>query len=145
MIVIDTNILVYAHRAAATEHRAAIRVFEWLRQNGDAWAITLPTVAEFWMVVTHPSSIGGPSKPDVAARFLDALLTTGGGTILQPRSGFGSRLVQLYRDLAVSGPRVFDAQIALIALEHGARTIYSHDRRFITVPGIEVLDPVAAS
>ena len=40
MIVIDTNILVYAHRAAATEHRAAIRVFERLRQNGDAWAMT---------------------------------------------------------------------------------------------------------
>lgn len=141
MTVIDTNILVYAHRAGASEHQAALQVFERLRQDGEAWAITLPTVAEFWMVVTHPSSSGGPSRPDTAAGFLNALITTGRGTILEPQSGFGSRLIQLCRDLGVSGPRMFDAQIALIAVEHGARVIYSHDRRFISIPGIEVVDP----
>jgi hypothetical protein len=45
-------------------------------------------------------------------------------------------------DLAVSGPRVFDLQIAMAAFEGGATEIWTHDRAFVTVPGLRVRDPL---
>jgi len=45
--------------------------------------------------------------------------------------------------LKVHGRRIFDLQIAAIALEHGAREIWTHDRNFVSVPGVKVHDPLA--
>jgi predicted nucleic acid-binding protein len=44
--------------------------------------------------------------------------------------------------LKIAGARVFDLQIALIALENGATEIWSHDRAFAGVPGLQVRDPL---
>jgi len=44
--------------------------------------------------------------------------------------------------LKVRGRRIFDLQIALIAYEHGAREIWTHDRNFASVPSVRVRDPL---
>jgi hypothetical protein len=46
-------------------------------------------------------------------------------------------------DLAVSGTRIFDLQIALCAFEGGARELWSHDVRFVTIPGLRLVNPLA--
>lgn len=72
------------------------------------------------------------------------LLQDGGGTLWQPGPDFGQRLFQLAEELKVTGPRLFDLQIALIAFENGATELWSHDRNFVGVPGLKVLDPLTA-
>jgi uncharacterized protein len=141
MIAIDTNLLVYAHRAALAEHRAAQRALERAMASGD-WGITQPTVAEFWSVVTHPASAGRPSTPSQANAFLRALFEDGGAHHWLPVAGFGDRFVRMAADLRVTGPRVFDLQIAVIAYENGARELWSHDRHFLTISGLRVVDPL---
>jgi predicted nucleic acid-binding protein len=59
-----------------------------------------------------------------------------------PGPGFGDRLLQVASDLDVSGPRVFDLQIALTAFEGGATELWTHDAAFATVPGLRVADPL---
>jgi predicted nucleic acid-binding protein len=44
--------------------------------------------------------------------------------------------------LKVRGKRIFDLQIAVIAYEHGAQEIWTHDRNFVTIPGVKVKDPL---
>jgi predicted nucleic acid-binding protein len=44
--------------------------------------------------------------------------------------------------IRVSGSHIFDLQIALIALEHGATEIWTHDRNFVSAPGLPVHDPL---
>ena len=44
--------------------------------------------------------------------------------------------------LKVRGRRIFDLQIAVIALEHGVKEIWTHDGDFVSVPGIKVYDPL---
>ena len=39
--------------------------------------------------------------------------------------------------------RLFDLQIALTAVENGAREIWTHDRNFLSLPGLRVRDPLA--
>jgi hypothetical protein len=37
---------------------------------------------------------------------------------------------------------IFELQIALIALDHGATDIWRHDQNFVSVPGLPVHDPL---
>lgn len=142
MIAIDTNLLVYAHRSAVAEHRAAQRAIE--RASGDerGWGIALASVVEFWSVVTHPASAGGPSTAEQARDFLAALVRDGGAATWTPRQRFWERLTALAADLGVQGARVLDLQIALTAFEHGATEIWTHDGGFVALPGLVVRDPL---
>lgn len=142
MIALDTNLLVYAHRAAVPEHRAAQRAIRRACNSPGGCGIGLPNLVEFWSVVTHPSAAGRPSAPEEAAEFIRALVETGGVEIWTPGSGFADRFIQLAEDLAVSGVRIFDLQIALTAFENGAREIWTHDRDFVRLPGLRIHDPL---
>lgn len=142
MIAIDTNLLIYAHRSGTREHRAARSAIEAACQSVGGCAITLPSIAEFYSIVTHPAANGRPSSPADAAAFL-AALQEGGVVVLGPGPAFATRLVQTAADLAVSGPRIFDLQIGLIAIEGGATEIWTHDGGFVKIPGLIVTDPLA--
>jgi toxin-antitoxin system PIN domain toxin len=142
VIAVDTNLLVYAHRARLPEHRAAREAIERAAGMGEGWGMAQPTVAEFWSVVTHPAAAGRPSTPAEATAFLRALVHDGGGHVWLPSPGFEDRLLDAAVAANVRGPRIFDLQIALLALEHGAREIWTHDRHFLAAPGLRVVDPL---
>lgn len=142
MIAIDTNLLVYSHRARTPEHARAKAAVTRAAASGRGWGMAAGVLPEFWAVVTHPASEGRPSTPAQAVAFVRAL-TTAGAAIWVPGPGFGDRLLQLARDLDVSGPRVFDLQIALTAFEGGATEVWTHDAGFVSVPGLRVVDPLA--
>ncbi|MEO7191372.1 MAG: TA system VapC family ribonuclease toxin [Vicinamibacterales bacterium] len=140
MIAVDTNLLVYAHRAATPQHRTARAAIE-RAAGSDGWGFAAPVVAEFWGVVTHPTATGRSSTPDEAQRFLLSLAEAG-AEVWSPGVGFGLRLAQLAADLAVPGNRIFDLQIALCAFEGGARELWSCDARFVTMPGLRLINPL---
>ena len=142
MIAIDTNILVYAHRAAVPEHRAAQAAIEAACNSRNGCGVAIASVAEFYSIVTHPAASGRPSTPDEAADFLGMLEQDGGLMILGPGPEFTARLLQTAADLAVTGPRIFDLQIALCALDGGATELWSHDKAFVKVPGLRLRDPL---
>ena len=99
------------------------------------------SLTEFWAIVTHPASEGRPSTPGQAAAFVSALVRSG-AQIWLPGPGFGDRLLQLATDLIVVGARVFDLQIALAAFEGGATDLWTHDARFVKIPGLRLHDPL---
>ena len=140
MIAIDTNLLVYAHRSRVPEHRAARSAIEQAAASG-SWGMAASSLPEFWAVVTHPQAAGRPSSPAQASGFVRALAAAG-AEIWLPGPGFGDRLLQLAADLGVTGPRVFDLQIALCAFESGATELWTHDRAFVKIPGLAVRDPL---
>ena len=134
MIAVDTNLLVYAHRSGLPEHRAARTALEQVAASSSGWGIPQTCV---------PPSAGRPSTPSEAAGFINALTTTGGGHLWQPGPGFAGRLLQAAEARGIHGPRIFDLQIALTAVEAGASEIWTHDQGFVTVPGLRVRDPFA--
>ncbi len=144
MIAIDTNLLVYAHRAAVPAHRAAQACIEEACNGPSGWGIAAPCVAEFYSIVTHKDSSGRPSSPDEAMAFLRMLVVEGEMAVWMPQDSFGTRLLQTAVDLNVSGPRIFDLQIALCAMDGGATELWTHDRHFTKVPGLRLHDPLAA-
>jgi uncharacterized protein len=142
MIAIDTNLLVYAHRRGLAEHRAAQRAIQRASDDAREWGISIQSIAEFWSVVTHPASAGGASSPDDARAFLASLRDQGGMQVWSPGTGFHDRLLQLAIDLDVTGPRIFDLQIALTAFTHGATELWTHDLGFVKIPGLRLVHPL---
>jgi hypothetical protein len=88
-----------------------------------------------------PSRLDG--TPADASAFLLSLVKSGGAQLWQPGPGFTDRLLALAVDRHIQGPRIFDLQIALTAVENGAREIWTHDRNFLSLPGLRVRDPFA--
>ncbi len=141
MIAVDTNLLVYAHRARAPEHRAALRALERARRDFRGWGIALRSLVEFWSVVTHPAATGRGSTLTEARAFFETLTEEAGGRIWLPGETFQPRLLALAERLEVRGPRIFDLEIALTVFDNGASEIWTLDGRFATVPGLKVLRP----
>src|SRR6476469_3810289 len=127
MIALDTNLLVYAHRAGCPEHAAAREAISSALEDARGWGICLPAIAEFWSIVTHPGIPGGASSPRVVAQFFHYLVSEGQGHIWVPGPGFGQRLMRWATSLKITGKRMFDLQIAVIAHEHGVQEIWTHD------------------
>lgn len=142
MIAIDTNLLVYAHRKATPEHESAKKALERAANNPDGWGFALANLLEFWSIVTHPAATGRPSTPREAARFIDGLVGPGQASIWVPGAGFGTRLMRVAEDLKIQGPRIFDLAVSLTSSDAGAIEVWTHDLRFVTVPGLRVVHPL---
>ena len=108
-----------------------------------AGGFSYPCLSEFWCVVTYPECENRSSTPTEADRFIQSLVDEGGAYIWLPRAGFVKRLSGIARDLKVKGNRIFDLQIALIAHESGATSIWTHDKNFLKIPGLKVEDPLS--
>jgi toxin-antitoxin system PIN domain toxin len=142
MIAIDTNLLIYAHRSSVPEHSRAREAIERAACDPRGWGIALGTIVEFWSVVTHSSIRGRPSTAKEALGFIESMVVTGNAEIWMPGPGFAQRLMQAAAALKVSGPRIFDLQIALTAFENGAHELWTNDSHFQAVPGLQVKNPI---
>jgi toxin-antitoxin system PIN domain toxin len=142
MIAIDTNLLVYAHRSQTPEHHAARKAIERASGNPQGWGTTLTNLLEFWSIVTHATATGRPSTPREASSFFESLVRDGHARLWLPSRDFERRLTRLAVDLKVSGARIFDLAIALTAAEGGASELWTHDERFVTIPGLRVRHPL---
>jgi hypothetical protein len=143
MIAIDTNLLVYAFRRDMPEHRRAQRALEKAMAEPDGWGVAYSCLVEFWSVVTHAAAAGGAANTFRTAAFVDTLCREGGAQIWFPGPGFAARLCQLAADQNICGGAIFDLQIALMAFDHGASELWTHDRGFRTIAGLRVIDPLA--
>ncbi|MBN1960181.1 MAG: PIN domain-containing protein [Deltaproteobacteria bacterium] len=142
MIAIDTNLLIYAHRAAVPEHNAAKNAISKACNSRGGCGVATSCIAEFFSIVTHSTATGNPSTPNQAAQFITMLEEDGGLIIFNQGPRFSSRLLQTAIDLQISGVRIFDLQIALCALDNGATELWTHDHAFVKVPGLKIINPL---
>lgn len=63
MIAIDTNLLIDAHRSTTPEHRVAKAAIERALNATGECGIALPSIAEFFGIVTHRTTSAGRRRP----------------------------------------------------------------------------------
>lgn len=143
MLVVDTNVLVYAADADSHFHAGCRGWLDRQRIRPDAWYTTWPIIYEFLRVTTHPRVMLRPWSATAAWSFVTALLESPGLGILVPTQRHpdvaGETLSEL-PDLA--GNLVHDAHTAILMREHGIRQICTRDTDFNRFPFLEVIDPV---
>jgi toxin-antitoxin system PIN domain toxin len=144
MIAVDTNVLVYAHRREAKEHRAAARRLAELAAGGDAWAIPWPCIYEFFSVVTNRRIWKeAASSQEQAWRQVDAWLGSPSLRLLSETEDFSSVLGELVQRPRVLGPVVHDARVAALCLAHGVELLLTRDRDFSLFPELVTDNPFA--
>lgn len=142
MIAVDTNVLVYAHRADSEWHdRASSRLRE-LAEGRAPWAIPWPCIHEFMAVVTHPRVYDPPTPMPAALDQVDAWLESPSLHLLGEGADHWQTLRPLVAAGRIVGPRVHDARIAALCLAHGVQALWSADRDFSRLSALRIRNPL---
>ena len=143
MILVDTNLLVYATFADAPEHD---RAREWLEERfaeGEGTvALCWPVVYAFLRLITSSRVFGEHAVPvkqgwTVAAAYMElpaARLVTAG-------AGHMAIAAELAETPGLRSDDVPDIEIAALAIEHGL-ALATHDHGFRRFSGVRVVDPL---
>jgi len=140
--VVDTNILVYAHREEMPFHDRAQTVVRRLSEGNGVWAIAWPSIHEFLAVVTNPRLFKIPTPMEKAWSFFDVLGESPSLRLLSETSEHYATLRSILETSKTVGPKVHDARIAALCLEHGAEALLSADRDFSRFPALRVINPL---
>jgi len=142
VIALDTNLLVYAHRADSAWHEGASQCLRRLAEGRAAWAIPWPCIHEFLAIVTHPRIYDPPTPVAKALAQMDAWLESPSLVLLAESHGYWEGLRGLVTDGRVAGPQIHDARIAALCLAHGVDALWSADRDFSRFAGVAVHNPL---
>ena len=128
--------LISAHRAELPRHQAARDALKNLTEGLQPWGLPIFCIAEFVRVVTHIRVFDPPTSLDQALRFVEALLAAPTLRLLSPGPRFPELFDLCARRGDARGNLAFDAQIAAVCLEHGARDLWTLDRDFSRFPDL---------
>jgi toxin-antitoxin system PIN domain toxin len=145
MIAVDSNILVYAHREDSPMHAPALECVVGLAEGRTPWAIPWPCLHEFLAVVTHPRIYSPPTPLDLAVDQVEAWLESPSLVLLAEDEAYWPRLRTLILAGQVAGPKIHDARIAAICLQHGIVELWTIDRDFSRFPGLKVRNPLKSA
>ncbi len=140
MIVLDVNVLIYAHNDQADLHDVDRR---WLIQAAAGprpLALPLATTLGFLRIVTNPRALSPPLDVPTAHAILARLRAAPAVVEITPAEGHWTRMADQAADSQLRGPELTDVHLATLALERGA-ALATHDRGFRRFPGLEVIEP----
>ena len=143
MIALDTNILVYSHRAESRFHDQALKLMRHYAEGQERWAIPWPCIYEFFSVVTNPRIWkDAASTPDQASQQINAWFETPSLLLLHETDDFPVILDPVMRSPRVRGEIIHDARIAALCLAHGVSELLTKDRDFSLFPQLKIRDPL---
>jgi hypothetical protein len=145
VIAVDTNILVYAHRADSEWHDRATASVTELAEGVRSWAIPWPCIHEFLATVTHPRIFRTPTTVTGALGQVEAWLESPSLVVLSESDIHFDALRDVISTSRAVGPRVHDARVAALCLVHGVRELWSADRDFSMFPSLRVRNPLVTS
>lgn len=143
MILVDVNVLVYAHRADAPGHG---EYREWLEQlaNADAaFGLSELVLSGFVRVVTHPRVFDPPTPTVEALDQAENLRSRTNHVPVRPGGRHWDIFTSLCRDSGAKGNLVPDAYMAALAIESGSEWITT-DRDYARFPGLRWRHPLQA-
>lgn len=141
MLLLDVDVLVYAHREDAENHRA---YHLWLLDivNGhEAYGMSDLVLSGFLRVVTHPRVFRSPSPLSDALAFAEAIRDPPHCVRVEPGERHWEIFRGLCRSVGARGNLVPDAYLAALAIETGSDWITT-DRDFSRFPGLRWHHPL---
>jgi uncharacterized protein len=139
---VDTNVLVYAHREDSEWHEAASACVAKLARGRDSWAIPWPCLHEFLAIVTHPKIYAPPTPLATALDQVDAWLESPTLVLLTESADHWQSLRPLLLAGRVAGPKVHDARIAALCLQHEVSELLTADRDFGRFKALRTANPL---
>ena len=142
MIAVDTNMLVYAHRAESAFHTQAFACLKSLAEGSQPWGIPVSCLHEFLSVATNPKVFKPASNLEQALTQVDAWLASPQAHVLHSGSQHWQVLSDLTRKAKLQGAQFHDARIAAICIENGVTVLWSADRDFGRFKALKTVNPL---
>ena len=142
MIAVDTNILIYAHRTESPWHREALNCVTQLAEGSIPWTIPWSCIHEFFGTVTHPKVFKPPTPVEIAIEQLNAWQESPSFSPIGEGDSYWPVLRKLIVEGKVRGPRVHDARIAAVCLQHQVQELWTVDRDFSQFPSVPRRNPL---
>ena len=140
MILVDVNVLVYAHRRDAPEHA---RYRGWLENTVNAeraYGMSDLVLSGFLRIVTHSRIFQEPTPPAAALAFASEVRDRPNCVSLTPGPRHWEIFTGLVPQSGAKGNLVPDAYLAALAIESGSHFITT-DRDFARFPGLRWRHP----
>jgi uncharacterized protein len=142
MILLDVNVLIYAHREQAPDHA---RYRNWLNgvvHGPQAYGYAELVLSGFIRVVTNPRVFIDPTPTELAIAFVEHLRSPAHAVRLVPGSRHWNLFVDLCRVANARANLIPDAYFAALAIESGSEWITT-DRDYARFPGLRWRHPFA--
>ena len=141
MIVLDANLLLYAYVRELPFHAEASRWLAQVFSEEPLVGIPWQSIGAFMRVSTHKRLSAGDASVDRVLSIVDSWLRLANVRLLVP----GEKHWPILRDTIlrgqVRGPRLTDAQLAALTIEHGG-ILHTTDRDFARFPGLRWVNPL---
>lgn len=141
MILLDVNVLVYAHRKDAARHDEYRAWLENALTGAQPYGLSDLVLSGFLRVVTHPRVFRDPTPVAEALAFVDAVRDRSNRVRVEPGPRHWDIFRELCRRAEARGNLVPDAYLAAMAIESGAEWITT-DGDFRRFAGLRARHPL---
>jgi toxin-antitoxin system PIN domain toxin len=132
MILLDANVLIYAHSASMPQHRAARAWLDGMLNGSAPVGIPWPSMLAFLRILSNPRAVPEPSPIMALWRQVNDWLAVENVWIPAPHERHVQILASLL-PLAATHLLIVDAHLAALAIEHNL-TLCSTDGDFARLP-----------
>ncbi len=144
MIIVDTNLLIYAYNSDSPRHAQAAQWFEDLINSGVEIGFAEVVMIGFLRIMTQKRIVSRPLHPTQAIALVQSWLAVPNARLLLATPESFANSLTFIDAVGVAGNLCTDAQIAGLARLYRA-TVASVDTDFLRFSGLKVLNPLLRS
>jgi predicted nucleic acid-binding protein len=119
-----------------------VRAIAGLAEGRDLWSVPWPCLHEFIGIVTRPRIYDPPSTLSEAIDQADVWMRSPSVTVIAEPDDHWIHLRSILLASHTIGPRVHDARIAALCIQHGVRELWTADRDFNRFPQLKTVNPL---
>ena len=141
MILLDANVLLYAHSTTSPHHEKARRWLENTLARHEDIGLAWVTIMAFLRLATNPAAYERPLSMPEALAVMESYLSRSNVYAVSPAAQHWTFFKKTCEQGQVASRFVTDAHLAALALEFGA-SVCTADRDFTRFPGLKIIDPL---
>lgn len=141
MLLLDVNVLVYAHRPEMAAHEPMSNWLTQLAQGSKAFGIPELVLSGFIRVVTRGKPFLPPTPTNIAFDFCDQLLKSPSCMLVRPSETHWQVFAGLCRAIGARSNAVPDAYYAAMAIDQQCEWV-TFDQGFRKFPGLTWRHPL---
>lgn len=144
MIIPDINLLLYAYDSSSPFHAKAASWWQSCLSGTEPVGLLHVVVFGFVRLATNPRAFSDPMTPAEASGHVRSWLEQPSVQVLDPRPDHLQQTIELLEALGTAGNLVSDAQMAALAIEHGA-VLHTADADFVRFQGLRWFNPITGT
>ena len=129
MLLIDTNVLVYAHDAASGNNKRASEILKSVLRGKLEACTSYQNLIELYAVLTNPQKLRRPYNAREAAELCELYIKSKNLIKLLPSAGAYLDSIKLAGKIRKTSAKIFDCLLAITARENGVETIYTENTK----------------